>query len=375
MGKKRILHLVPGLDAGGIEMMLLNYYKHMDRSKFQFDFAMFFNSIGMTGKEFINMGSKIYHLTPKSKSLTKYRNDLLEIFNNNIYDIVHAHQNYMSFIPLYIAKEKGISVRIAHSHSTSVDKSNIFNPLLRKAGIYFNNKVATHRMSCGIEAGKYIFGEKNFNEGKVIVVPNAIETKKFSYSQIKREQLRNELNIKDKFVIGHIGRLSEEKNQTFLLDVFKEVYEKNNDACLVIVGEGDLEEYLRKRAKELKIEKQVYFLGRRNDVNELLNIFDIFVLPSLQEGFPVVCIEAQASGVKCIFSDKVPKEVSITDLTEFVSLDRPIKFWAEKIEKASQKSKRFDYSEKVKESGYDIQENAKWLEQFYIDCLPKEMEI
>ncbi|MGG0276185.1 glycosyltransferase family 1 protein [Bacillus rhizoplanae] len=374
MEKINVLHLVPGLDAGGIEMMLLNYYKYIDRRKIQFDFAMFFDSVGLTGKEFQNMGSDIYHLTPKSKGFKQYKYELSEILRKNKYDIVHAHQNYMSFIPLYYAKKHGIKVRIAHSHSTSVDNSNLMNPFLRIAGIYLNNFTSTYKMSCGIEAGKYIFGEKSFNQGNVIVLPNAIETSKFSFSQIKRNEIRKELNIEGKFVIGNVGRLSEEKNHIFLLKIFKEIYMKKNDSCLVIVGDGYLDGKLKEFARELGIEQHIHFLGRRNDVNEILNAFDAFVLPSFHEGFPVVCIEAQTSGVKCFFSDKIPQEVSVTDQTEFISLDKSAEFWAEHITKSAFNYNRTDRNKEIKDSGYDIKENAKWLENFYIECLKKGME-
>ncbi|MRB58147.1 glycosyltransferase [Bacillus thuringiensis] len=374
MKKINILHLVPGLDAGGIEMMLLNYYKYMDRDKVQFDFAMFFDSVGLTGREFEKMGSTIYHLTPKSQGFKKYRDELLEILKRNKYDIIHAHQNYMSFIPLYYAKKHGIEVRIAHSHSTSVDNSNLMNPFLRMAGIYLNNFTSTYNMSCGIEAGKYIFGKTAFKKGNVKVLPNAIETNKFSFSQINRDKIRQELNIEGKFVIGNVGRLSEEKNHVFLLEMFKEIYARENNSCLVIVGEGDLDENLKELARGLGIENHVYFLGRRNDVNVILSAFDAFILPSFHEGFPVVCIEAQTSGIKCFFSDKIPREVSVTDRTEFISLNKSAQYWADCIIKTALNYNRIDKQKDIKDSGYDIKENAKWLENFYIECLKKEME-
>ncbi len=366
MKKIKVLQLVPGLDAGGISMLLLNYYKNMDRNKIQFDFAIFYDNIGLTGKEFKKMGSKIYHLPKKSLDFKGYIKSLKNILKENNYDIVHAHQNYQSFIPLQLAKKCGIKVRISHCHTTLPDPG-YKQKILSIIGKLLNNLYATDKFACGIEAGKFLYGKKINNKQNFFILNNAIDVKKYIYNEKIRNKIRKELHVSNKFVIGTIGRLSKQKNQKFAIDVFKEVYEKNNNAELIIVGNGELEKELKSYVNKLNLNNNVLFLGKRTDVNELLQGFDVFILPSLYEGLPIVGVEAISSSIPCIFSDTITKELKVRENIKYIKKYN-IDEWSKEI-LTYQDFKRIENSKEVMMNLYDIKKNAKLLENKYIELV------
>ena len=226
---------------------------------------------------------------------------------------------------------------------------------------------ATTLFACGSEAGKYMWGKRCYQKGKVTIMTNAVDTKAYEFAAEIREKKRKELGVGDKLVIGIVGRLSEQKNYPFLFDAYKELLNICNDVVLVIVGRGLEEENIKERARQLKMEEHILFLGVRNDVPELLNAFDMFVLPSHYEGLPVVLIEAQANGLKQLVSNKVTDEMRITDLIEFLSIEGTEKLWAEKMAACcSNVEKRMSYSQQVAKAGYDINLASKKMEEFYL---------
>ena len=365
----KILNLVPGLDSGGIEHVLLNYYQKMDRQLIHFDFAIFKDNIGKDGKEFVKMGSKVFFLPPKSRGLKNYSRELYKILIQEQYDIVHAHQSYMAWIPLYIAKRAGVKVRIAHSHTTMTDFLTFKYKAYRILGLYGNRYFATHKMACGQEAGKYVFGKKYFNKGKVIVLPNAINLDDFDFNDSRRKRVRAEMGWERKFIIGNVGRLSEEKNQSFLLQLLKEIMLRNKRALLVMVGNGPLEKELLEKAIALGVEEHVEFLGQRNDVHNLLQAFDVFVLPSYREGLPVTGVEAITSGLDCIFSTGVPSELAFCSQVRHISLNEP-RMWIDAILETEKRSlARKGNKELMKRYGFDIIVASKWLQEFYINAV------
>ena len=265
----------------------------------------------------------------------------------------------MSAYPLEIAQKYGVKVRIAHSHNKSQDK-NLKYPI-KLLSKHLIPKYATHLFSCGKEAGDWMFGGNTYT-----VLNNAIDTEKYRYDCQIRNQVRDELKIsKSDFVIGHVGRFNPPKNHSFLIDVFKSVHDKNRNSKLLLVGTGNGQSNIREKVDNLGLSDSVIFLGNRGDVNRILQAMDVFLFPSLYEGLPLSIIEAQAAGLPCIISDSVPSECRVTDLAESLDLNLPIDKWANAVLEKQSAIRKNTYQE-IKNAGYDIEQNAKQLENFYI---------
>ena len=356
----RVLQVVTYMGRGGLETMLMNYYRNIDRSKVQFDFLVHRDFEADYDKEILALGGKIYHvsrLIPWSKN---YKNELCGFFKEHPeYKIVHVHQDCLSSVALQCAEECGAPVRIAHSHNSNQDK-NLKYPIKR----HYMKKIpdyATDLFACGKEAGEWMFGNHEFK-----VLPNAIDTSKYVFTESIRNEVRKEFSITDEFVIGHIGRFNPQKNHSFLIDVFDECLRKNPNLKLLLVGDGDEKLKIQEKINKLGIDKNVIFTGVRTDANRLLQAMDVFVFPSLYEGFPVTMVEAQASGIPCIISDKVPYECIITEgLVDVKSLSDSAEKWAECI-LSKKEVKRRNVSDDIIKSGFDIKLASKWLEDFYI---------
>lgn len=312
-GKKKpiiVAQIMGKMNGGGVEAVIMNYYRHIDRTKVQFDFIVDEDSTNIPREEIEKLGGNII-LCPPYQKIRKYMKFLEKLFRDKKYRIVHSNINTLSVFPLKAAKNAGVPVRIAHSHNTSNPreiKRNLVKNVLRK----FSKKYATDYFACSEAAGRYQFGDKVFDEGKVKIIPNAIDIEKFKYDPVARKKLRKEIGIKDDdFVIGHVGAFRKQKNHKFLINVFAEVKKERKNAKLVLVGQGPLRIEIEEKVKKLGLEKDVFFLGQRDDTNKLYSVFDIFCLPSLYEGLPVVGIEAQANGMPCLFSQTITKEVLI----------------------------------------------------------------
>ncbi|MDD6478707.1 MAG: glycosyltransferase family 1 protein [Oscillospiraceae bacterium] len=359
----RVLQCVNNMHRAGLETMLMNYYRNIDRTKIQFDFLTHRPQRDDYDDEIESLGGKIYR-APRlyPQNYPAYFSYMKKFFASHPeYKIVHSHIDAMSYLPLLTAKRAGVPVRIAHSHNTSIDLDFKY-PLKR----YFRaqiNGVANYRLACGERAGEFLFGGKDFS-----VIPNAIDTGKFCFNPEISIAKKRELNLEGKFVVGHIGRFSYQKNHKFLIKIFSEILKREKNAVLLLVGNGEKEDLIKRQVSELGISEQVLFLANRSDVNELYGAMDVFVLPSHFEGIPVVGIEAQFSGLACVFSDKVPNEVAFTDNCSFVSLDASAGSWAEQIlsfknfERAS-----IDNSNSL----YDIKNAHIILEKYYTDLYEK----
>lgn len=325
----RVLQCVNSMNRAGLETMLMNYYRNIDRTNVQFDFLTHRPNKGDYDDEILSMGGNVYYaprLYPQNyRAYFKY---MAEFFKEHPqYKIVHSHIDAMSYLPLLAAKKANVPIRIAHSHSTSIDKD--FKYPLKKFFQLRMNSVVTERVACGDEAGRFLFGNDKF-----LVVPNAVEASKFFFNPSIREEKRREIGISQEFVVGHIGRFSYAKNHIFLINIFKKILKFDSSAILMLVGTGEKELEVKRYISELNINKHVRFLGNRNDVADLYQVMDAFVLPSLFEGVPLVGVEAQFSDLPCFFSDKVPTEVKFNEKCQFVSLHDSAEKWAEEIVKA-----------------------------------------
>jgi len=303
--------------GNGVESVIMNYYRHLDHSKVQFDFICDEDSTRIPYDEIKKLGGRVF-LVPKYQNLPKYLKSLEKLFKENQYRIVHANLSTLSVFPLYVAKKVGVPIRIAHSHSISSPKEwkrNLIKNILRP----FSKRYATDYFACSELAGRYLFGNKAFDQGKVKIIHNAIDIDKFKFDEVARKKLRKEFGIKDStIVIGHVGRFVQTKNHTFLVDVFKKYHEKKSDSKLLLIGIGPLENQIKDKIRKLDLVESVIFLGQRDDINKLYSVMDIFCLPSLYEGLPVVGVESQAAGLPIIFSNGVSHEAIISKNAKIV---------------------------------------------------------
>jgi len=364
----RIAHILSDMDFGGAETVAINYFRHIDRKKIQFDFIVHEGSMLPRKDEIESLGGKII-IIPPYKRIGRYLKELKRVFKNNNYTIVHSHINTLSVFPLYIAKECGIKVRIAHNHSTAGKgelKRNIMKYILRP----FSKLFSTDYYACTEHAGNWLFGKKIFKK-KGVIINNAVDVEKFKYDADTRKELREELGIENKFVIGHVGRFVTAKNQRFIVDIFYELQKEKKDSVLFFVGDGPMLEEIKYKAKELKLEDKVIYLPSRNDINKIYQAFDLFLFPSLYEGLGMALIEAQIAGLPCVASDAVPKDAKICDLMTFQNLGKAANYWANKCLELSD-IKRESHADEAKERGFDISIEAKKLEQMYINYVIKD---
>ena len=367
----KVLTILSGLDGGGVENILLNYYQNMDREKVHIDFIVHSQHIGKLEDKFEKLGSKIYRVTPKTVSLKKNIVEIYRIMKDNKYDIVHSRMNVKGMTHLITAWLCGIKIRMIHNHMAYVPKQGKMKYLTPPAKVICK-LFATHWLACSDAAAVDMFGEKAYKQGKVIVVNNAIDAEKYDFNPELRRSVRDEFNIKDEFVIGVVGRFHEQKNHKFMLKIFKEVLNKNRNVKLMLVGGGELDKEVHQWVDEYGLNDFVIFTGIRTDVPRLLQGMDIFVLPTLYEGFGNVFVEAQAAGLKTIASlEGVPKSTKLTDLIEYVSLKESPETWADIILKYQNGYKRESQIKRIREAGFDVKEQAAFLENMYIEAVKR----
>lgn len=357
----RVLHVVTYMGRGGLETMLMNYYRCIDRTKVQFDFLTHRDFEADYDQEIEELGGIIYHL-PKLNPFSYTYLKQLDLFfkRHKEYKIVHSHLDCMAGLPLKYAEINGVPVRIAHAHNTNQVKD-----LKYWLKIYFKRsimKYATDLFACSKDAGRWMFGDKPF-----LVLHNVVDARQYTYSPECGMKMREVLEIeKDTLVVGHVGRFSIQKNHGFLLDIFAEIVKIQPDSVLLLIGTGELQKTIFQKVNKLELSDKVIFTGLRNDVSHLMQVMDVFVLPSLFEGFPLVMIEAQSAGLPCVISDKVPKEcIKTNGLVEQMKLSDSPRQWANKIIENSGIERRDTYSE-IADAGFDCRENAKELCDFYL---------
>lgn len=358
----RILHVVTYMGRGGLETMLMNYYRALDRSRFQFDFLTHRIEKHEYDDEILSLGGKIYHISRLNPFSVSYKKELLEFLKKHPeYKIIHVHQDCLSSVILKRAKQCNIPVRIAHSHSSSQNKN--IKYIIKLWYKKFIPKYATQLLACGKEAGDWMFEGQSYQ-----VLNNAIDAKKYKYDLKIREKMRQQLQISgDTKVIGHVGRFSEPKNHSFLIDIFQCIHEENKNTKLLLVGDGELYNQIQEKVKKYGLEEAVIFTGVRADVTDLMQTMDVFLFPSLYEGLPLTLIEAQAAGLPCIISDKVPIECAITNLVQQVSLNSDKKKWASVVLETTCERKEM-YLE-ICEAGFDIRKNVRKLQKMYVHWL------
>ena len=349
------------MDRGGISVFLMNCFNNIDRSIIQIDFAVIGNGEGTRDKEIKEAGAKIFGITSKSENLFKHISELKKVIHEGGYTVVHANCDAGNALVLKIAKQCAVPVRISHSHNTDFLTNNRFRLFINKVQRTQIPRFATSLWACSYEAGRWLYGDNKSFE----IIHNAIQLDKFEYSEDLRKKYRDLYGIRNKYVIGNIGRFDYQKNQSFLLSVFAEIIKKNPDSCLMLVGDGVDRPKIERQIESLGITDRVILTGQVENTNEILNAFDVFVLPSHFEGLGIALIEAQANGVYCIVSTGIPLSSDVTSRVKYLSLDEGNDEWIENI--LSVKSRAPKSIEKVRDAGYDIHLESKRIQDLYIE--------
>lgn len=370
--KVKVLYFIDRMLRGGIQTFVIENMKHMDKNKIQIDYLLLDDGVKYELEDTLKeMESNVYKLKGvwlrKPTDYFNYFKKIDDFFSqHNDYKVVHLHSSSKNFYILKSAKKYGIPVRIAHSHNIGFQSKNKIQIMIGNLCKPLLKKYATDYFACAYLAGEWLFGKKAVKDGKVRVIHNAVEYEKFKFNEEKRIEIRNRLNINEKLVIGNVGRFSEQKNHEFLIDIFNEIHKKNKMSTLMLIGKGEKEELIRKKVKELGLENYVIFMGFCDNVNELMWAMDIFLMPSLHEGLPVVGIEAQAAGLPCFMSKYViTDEVKITELVKFIELKQSPREWAEEI--LNSDLSRKNTKAEIEQARYLIMDTAKELENFYIN--------
>ena len=305
------------------------------------------------------MGGKIYYIPPKTKDFKGFTKGLYDLVKNEKYEhVLRITSNSIGFYDLLVAKKAGAKICAARSSNSSDGGSFRVRAVNRLARVLLLRYVDVMIAPSDL-AAEYTFGKQMVRKGKVHFLKNAIDLNEFSYSKISRKEIREEFALNDEFVIGHIGRFSEQKNHKFLVDIFAKVLENIPNAVLLLVGEGELRGKIDGYVRSKGIQKNVIFAGVRKDIAKLLSAMDVFVLPSLYEGMPNVIIEAQATGLPCVIADTITREADLTGLVNYLSF-HDIEEWINNIKKIyCHQAERKAYVQDMQQKGYDIEKEVE----------------
>lgn len=379
----RVLHVLGNTNLGGAESRIMDLYRHTDRNRVQFDFLVHSGEEGFFEKEIRELGGRIFRV-PRFRiyNYFSYRKALKEFFQkHHEFALVQGHMTSTAAIYLPIAKKAGVKKTAAHARSAGVDKG-LKGTMTRFLRRNLADK-ADYLFTCSELAGISVYGEKAVREGKTIFIPNAIDCAGFTFDPEKRKKMREELGLTDALIIGHVGRFHYAKNHEYLLRVFAELCRMSAGAGgstaetgadqkyhLILLGEGPLMEDTRKLAEELGVADRVHFLGNHKNIADYYQAMDYFVYPSRYEGMPGTIVEAQASGLPCLMSDTICREVIATELVETMSIEEEPKVWAEGLQRrmdalVSKQENREKYAAKMAAAGFDVQAQAERMMRFY----------
>ncbi len=360
----RVLQIIGLSCGGGVEAVIMNYYLHIDKSKVQFDFVVHKNPLQSFASEAKSMGAKVYEVTPYTQNIIKFTYEIYKVIKEGNYKIVHSNMNSLSGFPLLAAYLAGAKVRIIHNHTTDTKEEGL-RTNIKRALRPFAKAFANQNWTCSKLAGEWMYGKETVEKGSVTVINNAIDLDKFVFNQDKCDELRKELGLEGKFVVGHVGRFMKQKNHEFLIDVFAEVVKEKEDAVLLLIGEGPLMELIKDKVSNLNLSNKVIFLGVRSDVADLYNAMDVFVFPSLYEGLGMVAVEAQVNGLPVIASTEVPVEAKVNKDMVFLDLKEGCQKWSNVIVGTDNTVRENAKTEFIK-AGFDIKVEVKRIEELYL---------
>lgn len=364
----RVLNVLVGLQRGGIETFLMNVYSKIDKSKIQFDFLITDKRDSDYKDEVIRLGGNVFTYSSRRDSLWQNYKDVDSFFKTHKYSIVHFHISSLSNIaPIFAAYHNNVGNIIIHSHSSNVVGS--LHKILHRMNKLLIKRFSSHYLACSYDAAKWMYPSFIIKESLYKIIPNGINLDKFSFSIDKREEMRKKLNIDSTTLLfGHVGRFSFPKNHLFLLEVFKAIHNTIKNSKLVLVGKGEKESVIKEKILELNLSSDVIFFGESDKVDFLMASFDAFIMPSFYEGLPVVLVEAQASGLPCFVSNSVTNDIKVTNLINYISLNKSPSYWAsEIIERMNDNllSSRYVISDCKDLIDFDIKKVTVQLEKFY----------
>lgn len=363
--KIKIAEFVTRLEFGGVEAVLLNYLGHF-KNKENYDIHIVTQDINDPDciKLFESLGYTVDILTHKRKSIAKNVRETYRLLKKEKFKVVHSHMTLTNFYVLFMAGTAGAKLRISHSHNAFTTESKL-KKIVWLALKKLNQMSANVWMACGHDAAVFLYGKKAVEQQKVYIVNNAIDLKSFAFNPTVRLNIRKEYGIGNAFCVGHVGRFMEQKNHAFLLKIIAEILKLRSDAKLLLVGSGELEEKMKEEARLLAIDNSVIFTGNVRNSNDFYQAMDVFVLPSLYEGLPVVSIEAQTADLPCYISDRVDARCILTNNVHLMSIDKSPKIWAEEIIKCEGKARGTGILNKIKDKHYSIDDEAENLEKLY----------
>lgn len=354
------------MNRGGIEAFMMNYLRHMDLNRIHIDFAVRGPEKGTYDDELESLGCKIYRLPQRSKHPIHFQKELKNVLKMGDYQIIHSHADAMSCWILKVAKECGVPVRIAHSHNTQHLTTNLIKFQLNEVARKNINKFATDRFACSEAAGKWLFGDSSFK-----VIHNAIDTKDYAFDLKKRNLIREKFGVSDETILlGHVGRFDTQKNHAFLIEMFATISKKNANYKLMCVGDGWLRKDIENSIQQNDLSEKVILAGQQENARDFYNAFDLYVFPSLFEGFGFALIEAQANGLTCVCSERVPKETNVSGNYKMFYLPLEKVQWVNKLLDLGRPD-RYDGGNCVVEHGYDINCEAIKLENYYLELAEK----
>lgn len=356
----KVLQIIDNMNIGGMESMLMNYYKNMDRKKIQYDFLIFHKEKCFYEDEIKYLGGNVFKITPRRKNPVLNFNELKRFFENNSYDIVEIHQGVTYLLPIRLAKKYGVKRIIIHSHGVDGKyKKGLYNIYRKKVVIPYLNKNATDFFACSELITEDLFNQERCQAKNYYLINNSVDVTKFMYNEKIRSSVRKDLNIEKDFVVGHVGRFHYQKNQDFIIQLANKI----PNFKFVLIGEGEDFEKIKKIAPD-----NVILYGASSKVNYLMQAFDVFILPSRWEGLPLVGVEAQAAGLPVVLSENITKETDITGNALFLPLN--LEIWMNELNKLRNYNRK-DTSKIIENSGYDSKTEAKKLEKIYEKILYK----
>lgn len=363
----RVLQVVTIMERAGLETRIMDIYRNIDKAKIQFDFLTHRMEEGDYDAEIKSLGGIVYHMPGiKPWGILQYLQRLNRFFAEHPeYRITHVHLNSYSGWVQRAAQNAGVPVRITHSRASGLDLN--WKSIFKAASKLVVNAPTTHKFACSHQAGEWLFGKKGIQPpNEFMVIPNGFNLRKFTFSQNIRELKRKELGLTNEIAVVHVGRLSSPKNHKFLLEIFKEIHDREINSKLFLIGNGELEDAIKERIKKLHLENNCIFLGSIPNVGDYLNAMDVMVFPSLYEGFGTVVLEAQCNGLPTLASDVLPKDTQITECLEFMNLNEPASKWSDIILKMFSSIGRKDRTAEIQLAGYDIKDTYKLLSDFYL---------
>ena len=350
--------------SGGVEQVIYTYYRAIDKNKVQFDFFYDADSTVEPPRDLVEMGARFYKIPPYQQ-LFSYIKCLRCHFRDNQYVIVHSNINTLSVFPLFAAWLEGVPIRIAHNHSVPGGNEIIKNRL-KKTLKHFSKLFSTDYFACSEKAARWLFGDKTFEQGKVIIIRNAIDFERFTIQKNRVNQIKKQLCINNNFVIGHIGRLTYAKNHLFMIDILNELRKLEPDAVLLLVGDGETKDMIIKHAKELNLENRIIFTGSVYDVENYYGLIDVMIVPSIFEGLSLTTIESQISGIPVLVSKAIPKEAIISNGCEYID-NMTAEEWAQRI--ITMSGKKVILNNEA--SNYDISIQAPLLVNWYESAIKR----